>query len=55
MPGDDYSKQFGRELLNYHHLEGNTKMLNDVNFLFIFKWLPNLYASESLPVGHDIF
>ena len=21
MPGDDYSKQFRRELLNYHHLE----------------------------------
>ena len=24
-------------------------------FLFIFKWLPNLYASESFPEGHDIF
>ena len=36
MPGDDYFKQFGRELLNYHHLEGNIKMLNDVNFLVHF-------------------
>ena len=55
MPGDDYSKQFKRELLNYSHLESNIKMLNGVNFLFILKWVPNLYASESLPVGHDIF
>ena len=55
MPGDDYSKQFKRELLNYSHLESNIKMLNDVNFLFILKRVPNLYASESLPVGHDIF
>ena len=37
MPGDDYSKQFKRELLNYSHLESNIKMLNDVNFLFILK------------------
>ena len=55
MPGDDYSKQFKRELLNYSHLESNIKMLNDVNFLFILKWVPNLYALESLAVGHDIF
>ena len=38
IPGDYYSKQSRRELLNYHHLEGNIKMLNDVNFLFIFKF-----------------
>ena len=37
MPGDDYSKQFRRELLNYHHLEVNIKMLNEVNFFFISK------------------
>ena len=38
MPGDDYSKQFRRELLNYHHLEVNIKMLKDVNlFFFISK------------------
>ena len=36
MPGDVYSKQFRRELLNYHHLEGNIKMLNDVNLFFHF-------------------
>ena len=53
MPGDDYCKQFRRELLNYHHLEVNIKMLYEVNFLFISKWLPNLYTLESLAVGHD--
>ena len=36
MPGDDYSKQFRRELLNYHHLEVNIKMLNEVNFFSYF-------------------
>ena len=36
MPGDDYSKQFRRELLNYHHLEVNIKMLNEVNFFVHF-------------------
>ena len=36
MPGDDYSKQFRRELLNYHHLEVNIKMLNEVNFFCLF-------------------
>ena len=36
MPDDDYSKQFRRELLNYHHLESNIKMLNDVNFFVHF-------------------
>ena len=36
MPVDDYFKQFRRELLNYHHLEGNIRMLNDVNFFVHF-------------------
>ena len=36
MPGDDYSKQFRRELLQYHHLEVNIKMLNEVNFFDYF-------------------
>ena len=36
MPGDDYSKQFRRELLQYHHLEVNIKMLNEVNFFVYF-------------------
>ena len=36
MPGDDYSKQFRRELLNYHHLEVNIKMLNEVNLFVHF-------------------
>ena len=36
MPGDDYSKQFRRELLQYHHLEVNIKMLNEVNFFCLF-------------------
>ena len=36
MPGDDYSKQFRRELLNYHHLEVNIKMLNGVKLFFSF-------------------
>ena len=35
MPGDEYSKQFRRELLKYNHLEVNIKMLNDVNLFFI--------------------
>ncbi|CAH3120243.1 unnamed protein product [Pocillopora meandrina] len=26
MPGDDHSKHFRRELLNYHHLEGNIRI-----------------------------
>ena len=36
MPVDDFSKQFRKELLNYHHLEGNIRMLNDVNFFCSF-------------------
>ena len=36
IAGDDYSKQFRRELLNYHHLEVNIKMLNEVNFFVHF-------------------
>ena len=36
MPGDDYSKQFNQELLNYSHLEVNIKMLNEVNFFSYF-------------------
>ena len=36
MPGDDYSKQFRRELLQYHHLEVNIKRLNEVNFFCLF-------------------
>ena len=36
MPGDDYSKQFRRELLHYHHLEVNIKMLNEVNLFVHF-------------------
>ena len=36
MPGDDYSKQFRRELLQYHHLQVNIKMLNEVNFFCLF-------------------
>ena len=55
MPVDDNSKQFRRELLNYRYLEGKIKMWMMQIFLLIFKWLPNLYDSESLAVGHDIF
>ena len=36
IPGDDYSKQFRREMLNYHHLEVNIKLLNEVNLFVHF-------------------
>ena len=51
MPGDDYSKQFRRELLNYHHLEVNIKMLNDVNFFVHFEMSPKLVCLGKLTSG----
>ena len=51
MPGDDYSKQFRRELLNYHHLEVNIKMLNEVNFFFHFEMSPKLVCPGKLSSG----
>ena len=51
MPGDDYSKQFKRELLNYSHLESNIKMLNDVNFFVHFETSPKLVCLGKLTSG----
>ena len=51
MPGDDYSKQFKRELLNYSHLESNIKMLNDVNFFVYFEMSPKLVYLGKLTSG----
>ena len=51
MPGDDYSKQFRRELLNYHHLEVNIKMLNSVNLFFHFEMSPKLVCPGKLSSG----
>ena len=51
MPGDDYSKQFKRELLNYSHLESNIKMLNDVYFFVHFEMSPKLVCLRKLSSG----
>ena len=51
MPGDDYSKQFKRELLNYSRLESNIKMLNDVNFFVYFEMSPKLVCLGKLTSG----
>ena len=51
MPGDDYSKQFKRELLNYSRLESNIKMLNDVNFFVYFELSPKLVCLGKLTSG----
>ena len=51
MPGDDYSKQFKRELLNYSRLESNIKMLSDVNFFVYFELIPKLVCLGKLTSG----
>ena len=53
--GDHHSKQFREELINFHHHEGNIKVLNDMNFLVHFQPTPELACLWKLSGGPRYF